>query len=90
MSEIEDSALWMTTDFNGNFYPVKTMISSIDKFNSKLLDICSKNNILCLDLEKELPKSLEFFYDDMHFNEKGAEFVAETLVNFIRENTEEF
>ncbi len=91
MSKTEDSALWMTTDFNGNFYPVDTTIYSMNKFNSRLLDVCLKNkDVLCFDLEKEVPKSLDYFYDDMHFNENGAEFVGEKFVGFIRGKIEEF
>lgn len=46
--------------------------------------------IFCLDLEKKIPKSLDYFYDDMHFNEKGAELVAEQFVEYIQANLEEF
>ena len=84
MSDEEDSALWMTTDFNGNFYETEVMIKSMDKFNDRLLEVCPKNkDVLCFDLERKVPKSLEFFYDDMHFNEKGAELVAGEFAKFI-------
>jgi len=91
MTEEEDSSLWMSTDFNGNFYPTETMIDSMNKFNTKLLKVCLENrDIVCLDLEKKIEKSLDFFYDDMHFNEKGAEYTSKIFTNFIRENFEEF
>ena len=91
MSEEEDSSLWMTTDFNGNFYTTDVMIESMEGFNLRLLDVCKKNKeALCFDLEGKMPKSLEYFYDDMHFNEKGAEFVAEQFVEYIRNNLDEF
>ncbi len=91
ISEEEDFSLWMTTDFNGNFYPVKTMASSMDMFNTKLLDSCAKNKeVLCFDLEKKVPKSLDYFYDDMHFNENGAEFVAEQFADYLKDNFDQF
>ncbi|MBU0761107.1 MAG: SGNH/GDSL hydrolase family protein [Nanoarchaeota archaeon] len=87
MSEVEDSALWISTDFNGRFYSTESMIESMDKFNSKMLDVCSENpDVYCLDLEKEVEKSLGFFYDDLHLNERGSEFVAEQIAGYIGEN----
>ena len=32
-----------------------------------------------IDLDALLPKTLEYFYDDCHFTEKGSERVAEVL-----------
>ena len=91
MSEKEDHSLWMTTDFNGNYYTTDVMISSIEEFNSRLLDACAENrDVFCIDLEKKVPRSLDYFYDDMHFNEKGAEFVAEQFADYIKNNLGEF
>lgn len=87
LAELEDSVLWMTTDFNGNFYPPQIMADSMDLFNKVLLDICKRNSdIKCIDLDKEVPKNLDYFYDDLHFNEKGSKFVAEHISSFIKEN----
>lgn len=91
MSEEEDSSLWMPTDFNGNFYTTEVMINSMKEFNFRLAEVCAKNKeILCLDLEKNIPKSLDYFYDDMHFNEKGAKLVARQFAEFIESNLREF
>ncbi len=91
MSEEENSSLWMTTDFNGNFYPIDTMIESMDKFNDKMLEVCMENpDIFCIDLEKEIPKTLNYFYDDVHFNEEGSRLVAEKLEFYIKDNIKEF
>lgn len=91
MTPEENASLWMTYDFGDNYYPVETMIYSMDKFNKKLLDICKKNNeIFCIDLEKKVPKTLRYVYDDMHFNEKGANFVSREISTFLKENFPEF
>ncbi|MBM3233743.1 SGNH/GDSL hydrolase family protein [Candidatus Pacearchaeota archaeon] len=87
MTEEEDASLWMTNDFGDNYYPVETMIYSIDAFNQKLLEVCESNkDIFCIDLDKDTPKTPDYFYDDMHFNENGASFVAEKLSSYIKEN----
>lgn len=91
MSAEEDASLWMTYDFGEWYYPTETMTSVMEEYNKALLTVCNENKeIRCLDLEKNVPKTLNYMYDDMHFNEQGAEFVAEEIVTFMKENMQEF
>jgi lysophospholipase L1-like esterase len=90
MTPEEDASLWMTYDFGENYYPTETMIYSMEEFNNRLLKICESNkNLFCIDLEEIVPKTLDYLYDDMHFNENGASFVAEEISLFMKENIEE-
>ncbi len=87
----EDASLWMTYDFGDIYYPIETMIFSTEEFNKRLLKVCEINkDIFCIDLEKKVPKTLDYIYDDMHFNENGASFVSEEISLFIKENMDEF
>lgn len=52
-------------------------------FNAKTLEVCQKINIECLDLASILPKDTSVFADEVHFNENGANQVAETLKNYL-------
>ncbi len=91
MSAKEDASLWMTYDFGDIYYPTETMIYSMEEFNKKLLKVCESNkDIYCIDLEKKVPKTFNYIYDDMHFNENGARFVAEEISLFMKENMDEF
>jgi len=91
MTQEEDASLWMTNDFEEIYYPTETMIYSMEVFNKRLLTVCENNkNIYCIDLEKDVPKTLDYMYDDMHFNENGADFVAEKISLYIKENILEF
>jgi len=91
MAPEEDAILWMTYDFGDNYYPTKTMIYSMEEFNKRLLKVCENNkDIFCIDLEKKVPKTFDYAYDDMHFNENGASFVAEEISLFMKENMFEF
>lgn len=91
MSEKENSSLWMTTDFRGNFYSTEIMVEAMEKFNNKMLEVCKENpDIFCIDLEKDVPKTLDYLYDDVHFNEKGSISVAEKLGDYIKNNIKEF
>jgi len=51
-------------------------------FNKRLITVCDTYNIPVLDLQ--LPKDQTIFYDDMHFNESGAEIVAEKVYQFLK------
>ncbi|EDP97366.1 hypothetical protein KAOT1_19427 [Kordia algicida OT-1] len=53
-------------------------------FNQRLLTVCKTHNIPVIDLQ--LPKNKTIFYDDMHFNESGAEVVAEKVYDFLKQN----
>ena len=46
------------------------------------MTVCDTYNIPVLDLQ--LPKDQTIFYDDMHFNESGAEIVAEKVYQFLK------
>ena len=87
MSSAEENSLWFGSDMEGNFYSAQALAYMISEYNNKLLEICLENqDVLCLDLEKKVPKNMSFFYDDVHFNEGGAEKVAYELHDYIREN----
>ncbi|MHA7057568.1 SGNH/GDSL hydrolase family protein [Aquimarina sp. M1] len=53
-------------------------------FNKRLMTVGTKYNIPVIDLQ--LPKNQTIFYDDMHFNESGAEVVAEKVYSFLKLN----
>ncbi|WP_299887496.1 GDSL-type esterase/lipase family protein [uncultured Lacinutrix sp.] len=51
-------------------------------FNKRLIKVCIQTNTEYIDLQ--LPKNQTIFYDDMHFNESGAEIVAEKVYQFLK------
>ena len=72
------------------FITLWMLINVTEEFNRKLLEICeSENNLYCINLGEEVPRTLDYMYDDMHFNENGANFVAKEISNFIKELVEE-
>ena len=52
-------------------------------FNERLIAVCNETNTDYIDLQ--LPKNETIFYDDMHFNESGAEIVAEKVYQFLKD-----
>jgi hypothetical protein len=80
MSEKEEAVdrLAGTVVHEGRQYrlPHLEQSQALEALNRRLLDTCSKRHLSCIDLEKKIPRSLEFFYDSVHLNEAGAEKVA--------------
>lgn len=55
------------------------MASAMHAYNDVLLDVCRLRALECYDLAAAVPPSPEFFFDDVHFNERGARQVADFL-----------
>ncbi|TKJ41030.1 hypothetical protein CEE37_05025 [candidate division LCP-89 bacterium B3_LCP] len=79
-------AQWSYAEKNQVFNSAATESKILNIFNQKLMNICESEGIACFDLASAVPHSSEYFYDDYHFNESGAEFVAEQIYSYIRES----
>jgi hypothetical protein len=56
------------------------MAEGMSAFNKRLIEVSKSNNITCL----ELPQPTEIFYDDVHFNELGAELISDQIVTSLK------
>lgn len=55
-------------------------------FNEVMHRVAQREGVVCIGLAEVLPRSVEVFYDDCHFNENGARLVAEHLsAELVRE-----
>ncbi len=68
-------------------YSPKILRDAMDQFNNRLLSVCAVYNIECIDLATEMNGNELFFYDDVHFNERGADKVAELVANYLIERS---
>lgn len=70
---INDTMVWST----------ETVRVGMEQYNDALNNIALQNNLLLIDLEKEVPKSLTYFRDDVHYRDTTfsiiVSFVAEKL-----------
>jgi len=87
LSQAERSLLWFgrvgLIDDPKGFVSSGDLRRAMEKYNSFLLNICKKNNLVCYDLASQVPKNTSAFYDDMHFNESGAQIVADNLTEYL-------
>jgi len=80
---IQASYYWDPSD--NNRLSASTMSRILDVFNKELISICMEEEVPCLDLASLIPRSSEYFYDVVHFNETGAALVAEYVSEFLQE-----
>ncbi len=69
---------------------IETVRNGMEQYNNALKKIARQHNLFLIDLDKEIPKSLEYFYDEVHYNDITfpiiAQFVAKELNNFLEED----
>jgi lysophospholipase L1-like esterase len=64
--------IFTTAGFNG-----KISWEILQLYNDITRSICKEDNVLLIDLAKEMPKSSRYYYDFLHYTNDGAEKVAE-------------
>jgi len=81
--------LWLggTGDFmnqsNRPYYSAQALDGGMKTYNQGLLRVCEERRVECLDLSSLLEKDVTVFYDDVHFNESGAQKVANALAEYL-------
>lgn len=68
---------------NGVKYREDFMDQALESFNDQMRTLAKEHSIPLYDLAGAIPKSLEFFYDDVHLNERGAFVTATNLADII-------
>ena len=66
------------------YYSPEALARGMDAYNVRLLTVCHKLALECVDLARAVPKNLNMHYDDAHFNEEGARRVAEVVAGYFR------
>ncbi|MBI9038599.1 MAG: SGNH/GDSL hydrolase family protein [Bacteroidales bacterium] len=88
MTQAEYDRLWFgkLDCFENGVYPSPASLAeAMDKFNSAAKAIAIENNIDVVDGAANIPKTLDYFTDDVHYTNEGAaklaELVAEQIIN---------
>jgi lysophospholipase L1-like esterase len=64
-------------------YREDAMSEALESLNDVTRQISKEYAVPLYDLVKLMPKSSEFFYDDVHFNVKGSRTAANELAKYI-------
>jgi lysophospholipase L1-like esterase len=57
----------------------------MELYNDVVRRVCDKNRVPYIDTAKEMPHSSRYYYDTYHFNNKGAEKLAEIVYKGVTE-----
>lgn len=68
---------------NGVTYREDRMHEAMEELNEVTRGVARELGAGLYDLAKDLPKSMQYFYDDVHFNEAGSAETARRLAEFI-------
>ena len=85
------SLLWLgglgrfQVDPDSEYYSIEVLTDVMAKYNSTLLEICAESDVACFNLAAAIPRTTEFFFDDVHFNEEGARRVANFVTKHLVE-----
>ncbi len=82
-----DRLLWLGHGEGGVYYTSRALAEGIARYNRVMLEVCADRRVECLDLAAMLPKDDTVFYDDVHFNEAGAERVAAAVAERLRRSS---
>lgn len=61
----------------------KTALAGMNQYNSKLKQIAADVGALVIDLDAEIPKSLDVFYDEVHYRVPTFDLLAQTIASKI-------
>jgi lysophospholipase L1-like esterase len=75
--------LWMTPPNTEYTLDLTSLIGIANLYNNELRKISANNAIHFCDIANEIPPTTEYFYDDVHFNEKGSAKVANVLLECL-------
>ena len=62
----------------GNYSPASKR-KRMDLINERMRRVAAELGVRVVDLDLELPRTTEVFYDDCHLNVRGAQMVAEVV-----------
>lgn len=92
MSAEESAALWFADMFcvSPNSWWIREMPSTLsmmraeEAFNATIVRVGREEQVEVIDLAADLPRSLEFFVDDVHLTEKGTAAVAAAVAKQLK------
>ena len=88
LTEREKKTIWIDRTFMAEDRKIpdfESLVNGMNAFNETSRKIANNYGIPFIDLEKLVPKTLDYLYDDVHYTEKGNRLIGEALAQFIVE-----
>jgi lysophospholipase L1-like esterase len=61
---------------NGKKWVYQTAYQGLKKYNKKISEIATTENVQLIDLDSFVPKSDDYFYDDVHYKSKAYDLIS--------------
>lgn len=65
------------------YYTVAVMAELMRAYNQRILQVCTREGITCVDVDGFLPKSRATYYDDVHMNRQGSRVLGMRLAELL-------
>jgi lysophospholipase L1-like esterase len=75
--------LWMTPPNEEYTLPLEDMGAIADLYNNWLINYSHQNNVESCNIADQVHPTIDYFYDDCHFNEGGAKKISSLLSQCI-------
>lgn len=87
-----DEKLWMgwlgaASSLKINLSP-EFLFREMNRFNDAVRKLSQEYGVELIDLEQEIPKTLEYFFDDVHFTPQGARRAGEAIMAYLAKSRE--
>jgi len=63
-----------------------TALRGMEQYNDVIRRVAQDENVLLIDLEKVIPKSLEYFHDEVHYREKTFDMIARHIADALQKS----
>ena len=68
---------------NREYYSVRVLAAAMAAFNRTVLGVCRARDVECIDVSSGLPKDGDFFWDDIHYTERGSRRLAKIVAGHL-------
>lgn len=80
----KNAAAWHWMRYrDGKTYSESAMNAAMERYNETMREVAQQDSVGLFDTARVIPKSLEYFYDDCHFNPRGASEAGVGLARLI-------
>lgn len=69
---------------NTEYLSASGLAQLMDYYNDELISVCSENKVPCIDLAAKIPHSHDYFFDSIHYTDKGNAIIGETVAEFLK------
>lgn len=68
----------------GRKWAYQTALVGLRAYNDRLRRIAAEEKVTLIDLEPAVPKTLEYFYDDVHYTDRAYDLIADQLAQALK------